>query len=255
MFLKEKEDVTQFLSGEGIVADNLVKVYKKRRVVNGVNFHIKQGEVVGLLGPNGAGKTTTFYMIVGLVRPEDGKVLLDGKDIVYRPMFQRARMGIGYLPQETSIFRKLSVEDNIKAVLDIQGKSTEEINKTTDELINELGLYKIRKQLGYTLSGGEKRRTEVARILAIHPRFLLLDEPFTGIDPIAIADIQKIIIHLKTERGLGILITDHNVRETLKIVDRAYVIHEGKILVSGNNDDLLANDEARRIYLGRDFSM
>ncbi|NPV01872.1 MAG: LPS export ABC transporter ATP-binding protein [Brevinematales bacterium] len=255
MFLKEKEDVTQFLSGEGIVADNLVKVYKKRRVVNGVSFHIKQGEVVGLLGPNGAGKTTTFYMIVGLVRPEDGTVLLDGKDIVYRPMFQRARMGIGYLPQEMSIFRKLSVEDNIKAVLDIQGKSKDEINQITDDLIDELGLNKIRKQQGYTLSGGEKRRTEVARILAIHPRFLLLDEPFTGIDPIAIADIQKIIIHLKNERGLGILITDHNVRETLKIVDRAYVIHEGKILVSGNNDDLVSNEEARRIYLGRDFSM
>jgi lipopolysaccharide export system ATP-binding protein len=255
MFLKEKEDVTQFISGEGIVADNLVKVYKKRRVVNGVSFHIKQGEVVGLLGPNGAGKTTTFYMIVGLVRPEDGTVLLDGKDIVYRPMFQRARMGIGYLPQETSIFRKLSVEDNIKSVLDIQGKTKEEINKITDDLIDELGLNKIRKQQGYTLSGGEKRRTEVARILAIHPRFLLLDEPFTGIDPIAIADIQKIIIHLKNDRGLGILITDHNVRETLKIVDRAYVIHEGKILVSGNNDDLVSNEEARRIYLGRDFSM
>ncbi|OHD56503.1 MAG: LPS export ABC transporter ATP-binding protein [Spirochaetes bacterium GWF1_51_8] len=255
MILSEREDVTQFLSGQGIVADSLVKIYKKRRVVNGVSFHVREGEVVGLLGPNGAGKTTTFYMIVGLVRPDEGKVLLDSQDIVSKPMFQRARMGIGYLPQEMSIFRKLSVEENIKAVLDIQGKDKHEIEQVTEGLLNELGLQKIRKQLGYTLSGGEKRRTEVARILAIQPRFLLLDEPFTGIDPIAIADIQKIIIHLKNERGLGILITDHNVRETLKIVDRAYIIHEGKILVSGNNDDLVNNEEARRIYLGRDFSM
>lgn len=255
MFLKKKEDLSEYIHQRGIVAESLIKIYKKRRVVNEVNLHIQQGEIVGLLGPNGAGKTTTFYMIVGLVAPNGGRVLLDGKDIVGYPMYKRARMGIGYLPQEISIFRKLSVEDNIKAVLDIQGKSKDEIEKITNELISELGLEKIRKQYGYTLSGGEKRRTEVARILSIHPRFLLLDEPFTGIDPIAIADIQKIILHLKDERGLGILITDHNVRETLKIVNRAYIIHEGKILVSGTSDELIENEEARRIYLGRDFTM
>ena len=255
MRIQEKEDVTSFIHKQGIVADNLEKVYKNKKVVNGVNFHVQQGEVVGLLGPNGAGKTTTFYMIVGLVKPNGGRVLLDGENIIRFPMYKRARMGIGYLPQEMSIFRKLSVEDNIRAVLDIQGKAPDTIDEITDQLINELGLDKIRKQLAYTLSGGEKRRTEVARILAIKPRFLLLDEPFTGIDPIAISDIQNIILHLKKERGLGILITDHNVRETLKITDRAYVIHQGKILVSGSSDELIQNEEAKRIYLGRDFSM
>ncbi len=255
MRIQEKEDVTSFIHKQGIVADNLEKVYKNKKVVNGVNFHVQQGEVVGLLGPNGAGKTTTFYMIVGLVKPNGGRVLLDGENIIRFPMYKRARMGIGYLPQEMSIFRKLSVEDNIRAVLDIQGKAPDTIDDITNQLINELGLNKIRKQLAYTLSGGEKRRTEVARILAIKPRFLLLDEPFTGIDPIAISDIQNIILHLKKERGLGILITDHNVRETLKITDRAYVIHQGKILVSGSSDELIQNEEAKRIYLGRDFSM
>ena len=255
MKIQEKEDLSSFIQKKGIIADNLEKVYKNKKVVNGINFHVQQGEVVGLLGPNGAGKTTTFYMIVGLVKPYNGRVLLDGENIVRFPMFKRARMGIGYLPQEMSIFRKLTVEDNIKAVLDIQGKPKDEIEDTANQLIQELGLDKIRKQLAYTLSGGEKRRTEVARILAIKPRFLLLDEPFTGIDPIAIADIQKIILHLKEERGLGILITDHNVRETLKITNRAYIIHQGKILVSGSSDELIQNEEAKRIYLGRDFSM
>ena len=255
MQIQTNEDISTYVRERGIVVDSLVKSYRKKTVVNHISLHIQQGEVVGLLGPNGAGKTTTFYMIVGLVTPNEGRVLLDSENMVELPMYKRARRGIGYLPQEMSIFRKLSVEDNIKAVLDVLGKDKHEIDETTNSLIRELGLEKIRKQLGYTLSGGEKRRTEVARILAIQPRFLLLDEPFTGIDPIAIADIQKIILHLKHERGLGILITDHNVRETLKITDRAYIIHEGKILVSGTSDELIDNEEAKRIYLGRDFSM
>jgi lipopolysaccharide export system ATP-binding protein len=256
MQILQSEDVTPFEHEKhGIVAENLEKIYKKRKVVNGVSFHIKQGEIVGLLGPNGAGKTTTFYMIVGLVKPHAGSVFLNGENIAQRPMYKRALMGIGYLPQEMSIFRKLTVEDNIRAVLDIQGKDKDEIADTTNRLIGELGLEKIRKQMAFTLSGGEKRRTEVARILAINPDFLLLDEPFTGIDPIAIADIQRLVLQLKDKMGLGILITDHNVRETLKITDRAYIISEGKILVSGTSNDLISNEEARRIYLGRDFSM
>ena len=239
----------------GISASGLVKVYKKRRVVDDISFHIKQGEIVGLLGPNGAGKTTTFYMIVGLVKPDGGKVFLKDENIAGFPMFKRALMGIGYLPQENSIFRKLSVEDNIRSVLDLKGMEKNEIENIVDSLIAELGLKKIRFQKAYTLSGGEKRRTEVARILSIKPDFLLLDEPFTGIDPIAIADIQNIILQLKKDRNLGILITDHNVRETLKITDRAYIINEGKILVSGTSEELIKDKEARRIYLGRDFVM
>jgi len=254
MILKGKEDLKK-IKKTGILAENLVKIYKKRRVVNDITFHINKGEIVGLLGPNGAGKTTTFYMIVGLVKPDEGRVLLNGEDISDYPMYKRALMGIGYLPQEMSIFRKLTVEDNIKTVLELQGKEEEEIEEITNSLIQELGLEKIRFQKAFTLSGGEKRRTEVARILAIRPSFLLLDEPFTGIDPIAIADIQNIIVHLRKERGLGILITDHNVRETLKITDRAYIIHEGRILVSGTSQELIRNKEARKIYLGRDFTM
>ncbi len=250
----QAEDAAKYIA-TGITAENLVKVYKKRRVVNDVSFHIKQGEIVGLLGPNGAGKTTTFYMIVGLIRPDEGKVFLKGENIAGFPMFKRALMGIGYLPQENSIFRKLSVEDNIRSVLDLKGMDKDEIESMVDSLVSELGLEKIRFQKAYTLSGGERRRTEVARILSIKPDFLLLDEPFTGIDPIAIADIQNIILQLKKERQLGILITDHNVRETLKITDRAYIINEGKILVSGTSEELIKDKEARRIYLGRDFTM
>jgi lipopolysaccharide export system ATP-binding protein len=253
MKIQQNEDSKKFK--KGIAADKLVKIYKQRRVVNDISLHVNKGEIVGLLGPNGAGKTTTFYMIVGLVKPYSGQILMNGENIAAYPMFKRARMGIGYLPQEMSIFRKLTVEDNIKAVLELQGKEKDEIDDTTNSLIKELGLERIRRQMAYTLSGGEKRRTEVARILAIKPSFLLLDEPFTGIDPIAIADIQKIVLHLNRERGLGILITDHNVRETLKITDRAYIIHEGKILVSGTSSELIRHKEARRIYLGRDFSM
>ncbi|MEJ5284460.1 MAG: LPS export ABC transporter ATP-binding protein [Brevinematales bacterium] len=254
MEINKKENVELFLK-EGIVVKDLVKIYKQRKVVNEISFHIKKGEIIGLLGPNGAGKTTTFYMIVGLVKPDSGEVLLNGQDIAGLPMYKRARMGIGYLPQEMSIFRKLTVEENIRSVLEIRGMEESEIENITNSLIAELGLEKIRHQKAYTLSGGEKRRTEVARILAIQPEFLLLDEPFTGIDPIAIADIQKIVTYLRETRGLGILITDHNVRETLKITDRAYIIHEGKILVSGTSKELINNEEARRIYLGRDFSM
>ncbi len=254
MKIFESEQAERYES-TGITAENLVKIYKKRRVVDNISFHIKQGEIVGLLGPNGAGKTTTFYMIVGLIKPDDGKVFLNGENVAGYPMYKRALMGIGYLPQENSIFRKLSVEDNIRAVLDLQGQEKDEIEETVDSLIKELGLEKIRFQKAYTLSGGEKRRTEVARILSIEPNFLLLDEPFTGIDPIAIADIQNIILSLRKQRKLGILITDHNVRETLKITDRAYIIHEGKILVSGTSSELIKDKEARRIYLGRDFTM
>ncbi|URA09932.1 LPS export ABC transporter ATP-binding protein [Thermospira aquatica] len=252
--LTNQENAREYIK-EGIVVDNLVKIYHKRKVVQGISFHIRRGEVVGLLGPNGAGKTTTFYMIVGLVRPNSGSVYLNGENITAYPMYKRARMGIGYLPQEISIFRQLSVEDNIKAVLDIHGKPKEEIEETTEKLLSQLGLQKVRKQMSFTLSGGEKRRLEVARLLSLQPDFLLLDEPFTGIDPIAIADIQNLVLQLREEMGLGILITDHNVRETLRITDRSYIIYEGRILVSGTNEELTTNEEARRIYLGQNFDM
>ncbi len=252
--LTNQENAREYLS-EGIVVDNLVKIYHKRKVVQGISFHIRRGEVVGLLGPNGAGKTTTFYMIVGLVKPNSGNVYLNGENITSYPMYKRARMGIGYLPQEISIFRQLSVEDNIKAVLDIHGKPKEEVEETTEKLLSQLGLQKVRKQMSFTLSGGEKRRLEVARLLSLQPDFLLLDEPFTGIDPIAIADIQNLVLQLREEMGLGILITDHNVRETLRITDRSYIIYEGRILVSGTNEELTTNEEARRIYLGQNFDM
>ncbi|MGL4561374.1 MAG: LPS export ABC transporter ATP-binding protein [Brevinema sp.] len=239
----------------GLIANDLIKSYGKRLVVKGISLNVKPGEVVGLLGPNGAGKTTTFSMLVGLLRPNDGEVLLDGENITHLRMFERARKGVGYLPQELSIFRRLSVEDNIRAVLEIRGLEKSEINNSVENLLTELGLQKIRKQQGYTLSGGEKRRTEVARILAIQPRFLLMDEPFTGIDPIAIADIQRLVLELRSKWGLGILITDHNVRETLKIVDRTYICYDGQILVSGTVQDLVENEEARRTYLGSDFTI
>ncbi|MGL4562738.1 MAG: LPS export ABC transporter ATP-binding protein [Brevinema sp.] len=239
----------------GLIANDLIKSYGKRLVVKGISLNVKPGEVVGLLGPNGAGKTTTFSMLVGLLRPNDGEVLLDGENITHLRMFERARKGVGYLPQELSIFRRLSVEDNIRAVLEIRGLEKSEIDNSVENLLTELGLQKIRKQQGYTLSGGEKRRTEVARILAIQPRFLLMDEPFTGIDPIAIADIQRLVLELRSKWGLGILITDHNVRETLKIVDRTYICYDGQILVSGTVQDLVENEEARRTYLGSDFTI
>lgn len=237
-----------------IRTENLVKKYKRREVVSHVNLRVQKGEVVGLLGPNGAGKTTTFYMIVGVVRPDDGQIYYDGDDITYLPMYKRARLGIGYLPQEPSVFRKLSVEENILLVLEAQGKPLKERKSRTEALLQEFRIHDVRKQMGFSLSGGERRRVEIARALAAEPQFLLLDEPFTGIDPIAVSDIQKTIEYLK-EKGLGILITDHNVQATLKIVDRAYILHEGKILVEGPAKEVAESAEARKFYLGEEFKL
>jgi lipopolysaccharide export system ATP-binding protein len=233
---------------------DLVKHYKHRKVVKEVSFHIRQGEVVGLLGPNGAGKTTTFYMIVGFIHADSGSIHLNAEEITDVPMFRRARLGIGYLAQEASVFRKLTVEQNIMAILENTPLSREQRRARMDELIQDLRIGHVRKQKAYTLSGGERRRTEISRALALEPRFLLLDEPFAGVDPIAVYDIQEIIQRLK-DKGLGILITDHNVRETLKITDRAYIMNEGKILVSGSSEDLVNNEEAKRIYLGMNFTI
>lgn len=234
--------------------EDLVKIYKKRTVVNEVNLNIKQGEVVGLLGPNGAGKTTTFYMIVGLVRPNGGRIFLDEHDITQLPMYRRAQLGIGYLPQEPSVFRKMTVEENLIAILQILDLEPDEIRRRADELMEYLNINHLAKQKAFTLSGGERRRTEIARALTTQPRFLLLDEPFAGVDPIAVADIQQIVMKLK-ERNLGVIITDHNVRETLKITDRAYILAEGKILISGRAEKLVAHKKARSVYLGHDFRM
>jgi len=232
----------------------LKKSYKKRMVVNGVNIKVSQGEIVGLLGPNGAGKTTTFYMTVGLIKPNSGQVLVDGIDITNWPMYKRARKGIGYLSQEPSIFRGLTVEENLMAIAELLPVSKLERNRKVDMLLTELGLTKLAKQNSTTLSGGEKRRCEIARALVTDPKFLLLDEPFVGIDPITVSDIQGIIESLKN-KGLGILITDHNVRETLEIIDRAYIIFEGKILLEGSAKELLESQEARRVYLGEKFKL
>jgi len=237
-----------------ISVHNLVKVFKKREVVKGVSFEIEEGEVVGLLGPNGAGKTTSFYMIVGFIKADEGDIHLNDQEITHVPMFMRARMGIGYLPQESSVFQKLSVEQNLMAVLENTSLSGRERHGRTDQLLDELRVSHVRKQKGYTLSGGERRRVEIARALATEPKFLLLDEPFAGVDPIAVLDIQSIIERLR-EKGLGILITDHNVRETLRITDRAYIMNEGEILVSGGSEYLVNNEEAKRIYLGMDFTI
>lgn len=237
-----------------IRVNNLVKIFKDRKVVKGVSFNINEGEVVGLLGPNGAGKTTTFYMIVGFIKADGGSVSLNEEDITHVPMFKRARMGIGYLAQEASVFRKLSVEQNILAILENMPMKRSERLSRMNVLIDELGINAVRKQKAYTLSGGERRRTEITRALALEPKFLLLDEPFAGIDPIAVFDIQRIVERLK-ENGLGILITDHNVRETLRITDRAYIMNEGEILVSGSRLDLVNNEEAKRIYLGMNFTI
>ncbi|MCH1913171.1 LPS export ABC transporter ATP-binding protein [Leptospira noguchii] len=234
--------------------DNLIKVYNKRKVVDGASFNIKKGEVVGLLGPNGAGKTTSFYMSVGFVRPDSGKVFIDGQDVTDSPMHIRARLGVGYLAQEASIFRKLTVAENLEAILETMNLSRAEIIKRRDELLIELQIMRVANQKGYTLSGGERRRCEIARALVTNPDFILLDEPFAGVDPIAVKDIQTVIGSLK-ERGLGILITDHNVRETLKITDRAYIMYSGRILISGSTHDLVNDPETRRIYLGEDFTL
>jgi lipopolysaccharide export system ATP-binding protein len=238
-----------------LATEEIGKAYGGRHVVRGVSLDIKQGEVVGLLGPNGAGKTTSFYMIVGLVRPDSGRILLDGEDITRAPMYLRAReYGISYLPQEPSIFRKLTVEENILAVLETQQITWEARRKRTENLIAQLNLGNVRKTQGYALSGGERRRVEIARCLAISPAFILLDEPFSGIDPIAVLDLQKIIFDLKSS-GIGVLITDHNVRETLVVTDRAYIIHEGRIFRTGTPGELGRDPEVKRIYLGDNFSL
>ena len=230
------------------------KSYKGRNVVNGVSIEVNQGEIVGLLGPNGAGKTTSFYMIVGLVKPDSGKVFLDETEITQFPMYKRSQLGIGYLPQEVSVFRKLSVEDNIMAILEMGKLNKEDRKKRLEQLLHEFSLNHVRKNLGNRLSGGEKRRTEIARALATDPKFVLLDEPFAGVDPIAVEDIQSIISELK-KRNIGILITDHNVQETLSITDRAYLLSEGEILKSGTPEELAADDQVRRIYLGQNFEL
>lgn len=232
----------------------LVKKYGDRTVVNEVSVNVNQGEIVGLLGPNGAGKTTTFYMVVGFIKPKIGKVFIDEEDITSLPMYRRARKGIGYLPQEASVFRKLSVEDNILAVLQMTDLSVEQQRKKQEKLIREFGLELVRKTTGDALSGGERRRTEIARSLATDPKFILLDEPFAGIDPIAVEDIQRIVYRLK-DRNIGILITDHNVQETLSITDRAYLMFEGKILRSGTSEELATDELVRKVYLGSNFEL
>ena len=232
--------------------DNLIKRYRSRTVVNHVSVEINQGEIVGLLGPNGAGKTTTFYMTVGLVVPNEGRIILDDVDITDYPVYKRARLGIGYLAQEDSVFRKMTVEDNLRTVLEMTPQSREEQAESLERLIKEFRLEKVRKNQGNRLSGGERRRVEIARCLAINPRFIMLDEPFAGVDPIAVQDIQYIVAHLK-ERNIGILITDHNVNETLSITDRAYLLFEGKVLFQGTPEELAENEIVREKYLGRDF--
>ncbi|MFK7844758.1 MAG: LPS export ABC transporter ATP-binding protein [Rhodothermales bacterium] len=237
-----------------LYADQLVRRYKKREVVSGVSLQVRQGEIVGLLGPNGAGKTTTFYMIVGMVKPNAGAIKLGDEDITSVPMYKRARRGIGYLAQEASVFTHLTVEGNIHAVLEFQSMDKKERRMRVDALVEEFGLEKVRHSKGYMLSGGERRRTEIARALATNPRFFLLDEPFAGVDPIAVEDIQSIVARLK-DRGIGVLITDHNVHETLAITDRTYLLYEGRILKHGSAEDLAADEEVRKRYLGEKFTL
>lgn len=237
-----------------LYTENLVKKYKTRTVVNEVSVEVEQGEIVGLLGPNGAGKTTTFYMIVGLIKANAGRILLDDQEITDYPMYRRARLGIGYLAQEASVFRQMSVEDNIMSVMELADMSREERTERMETLLNEFGLQKIRRSLGIQLSGGERRRTEIARALALKPHFILLDEPFAGVDPIAVEDIQEIVSHLK-DKNIGILITDHNVHETLSITDRAYLLFEGKILKQGTAAQLAEDEQVRKVYLGKNFEL
>ena len=235
-------------------SENIVKIYGDKEVVKGVSVEVSKGEIVGLLGPNGAGKTTSFYMIVGLVKPNEGQVFLDEKDISTLPMYKRAQLGIGYLAQEASVFRKMTVEDNLLSVLEMTNLSKSEQEKKCEDLLDEFGLQKIRKNMGGLLSGGERRRTEIARCLATDPSFILLDEPFAGVDPIAVEDIQQIVSDLK-KRNIGILITDHNVHETLSITDRAYLLYEGKILKSGTSEELVSDEMVRKLYLGKNFEL
>jgi lipopolysaccharide export system ATP-binding protein len=255
----EQSMVSSFTRPDVLKTENLVKIYRQKQVVAGVELEVKRGEVVGLLGPNGAGKTTTFYMIVGLIRPEKGRILLkdqngSSKDITALPMYQRSRLGIAYLPQEASIFRKLTVEENLLAVLEYLPLSASARRERLEILLGELNISHLRRQKAYTLSGGERRRLEITRALVIDPAFILLDEPFVGVDPIAVMDIQTIIRQLKA-RGIGVIITDHNVRETLSIVDRAYILYSGKILLNGNAQELATNQKAREIYLGEKFTL
>jgi lipopolysaccharide export system ATP-binding protein len=237
-----------------LYTDNLIKRYHTRTVVDHVSIEVEQGEIVGLLGPNGAGKTTSFYMIVGLIKPNDGKIFLDDIEITTLPVYKRARKGIGYLAQEASVFRNLSIEDNIRAVLEMSGFPIEEQKERLETLLDEFGLQKIRKSMGIQLSGGERRRTEIARALALKPKFILLDEPFAGVDPIAVEDIQSIVSHLRS-KNIGILITDHNVHETLSITDRAYLLFEGRILMSGTASQLAEDEHVRKVYLGKKFEL
>jgi len=235
-------------------AQNLVKIYKGRKVVNNISVEVEQGEIVGLLGPNGAGKTTSFYMMVGLIQPNEGEIFLDEQNITKLPMYKRAQLGIGYLAQEASVFRKLSVEENIMAVLEMTNKTKAERKEKVEYLLEEFSLTHVRKNLGMVLSGGERRRTEIARALAVDPKFVLLDEPFAGVDPIAVEEIQSIVAKLKN-KNIGILITDHNVNETLSITDRAYLMFEGKLLKAGTAEELAADEQVRRVYLGQHFEL
>ena len=235
-------------------SENLVKKYKNRTVANNVSVQVQQGEIVGLLGPNGAGKTTSFYMIVGMVKPNSGKIFLDDKDITNEPMYRRAQLGVGYLPQEASVFRKLSIEDNLRAVLQMTKLTVAEQEYKVESLLDEFALHHVRKNLGDQLSGGERRRTEIARALATDPKFILLDEPFAGVDPIAVEDIQSVVRKLK-EKNIGILITDHNVHETLNITDRTYLLYAGEVIKSGSAEDLANDEMVRRVYLGNNFEL
>lgn len=234
--------------------EHLIKKYKNRKVVNDVSIYVEQGEIVGLLGPNGAGKTTSFYMIVGLIKPFSGRIFLDKADITKEPMYKRAQQGIGYLAQEASVFRQLSVEDNLKAVLEFTNLNKKEQQKRADSLLEEFGLKELRKSKGITLSGGERRRTEIARALAVDPKFILLDEPFAGVDPIAVEDIQQIVKNLK-ERNIGVIITDHNVHETLRITDRSYLLFEGSVMKAGSPRELAEDEHVRNVYLGKNFEL
>jgi lipopolysaccharide export system ATP-binding protein len=238
----------------GLYAIGLGKRYKKRPVVRNVSLSVQRGEAVGLLGPNGAGKTTTFYMITGLVQPDEGRVMMDGHDVTMLPMYRRARLGLGYLPQEASIFRGLTVEQNISAALEVVEPEADRRAAMLDELLAEFGIAHLRRAPALALSGGERRRCEIARALATHPSYILLDEPLAGIDPIAVGEIRDLVKHLK-DRGIGVLITDHNVRETLEIIDRAYILHDGKVLMEGNPQEIVANEDVRRVYLGEKFSL
>ena len=249
-----RPELTLAHDASGLTIRNLRKSYRKRVVIRDVSLEVKQGEVAALLGPNGSGKTTTFYAIAGLVFPEGGRVEIDGREVTHLPMYRRAKLGVGYLPQEMSIFRGLSVEDNIMAILDITHASRRKRRERLEELLSEFSIEHLRRAPALALSGGERRRVEIARCLAADPKYLLLDEPFAGVDPISVGDIRHLVADLK-KRGIGVLITDHNVRETLEIVDRAYILHDGQVLMSGTADDVVANENVRRVYLGENFKI